>query len=288
LKFLNKSAKKKKFVAYDSTPSQLSYDTLTYFGFSDYSLGLENYDNKNHLLFSQISEIVRKYENNEKTAFTYNLLNSPLPVKNKIITNDHHPIYLDPLITPEIIYKTLFDDNYEQRQEQKRPIVVTGVDMEFIRNSYCRKKLKKYLSYKNIEEEIELKTTRFGKTDVFQYYGINTLLNRLHEIYKNQWKNIQNNDIAVLNNNLITNKYYYNNLHAVKLYQPNEQLDCYSEYGWYKAVIKEIKFDEKNFLNYFIHYENWSTKYDIWVAPKDLRNTHEEIDHTQTSTIGTR
>jgi len=38
----------------------------------------------------------------------------------------------------------------------ERSVVVTGVDMEFLRNSYCRKKLKKYLSYKNIEEETEL------------------------------------------------------------------------------------------------------------------------------------
>ncbi len=40
---------------------------------------------------------------------------------------------------------------------------------------------------------------------MFQYYDINTLLNRLHEIYKSQWKNIQNNDIAVLNNNVRKN-----------------------------------------------------------------------------------
>jgi len=68
LKFLNKSVKKKKFITYDSSPSKLSYDTQTCFAFSDYTLGLENNDNKNHLLFSQMSEIVRKYENNEKTG----------------------------------------------------------------------------------------------------------------------------------------------------------------------------------------------------------------------------
>ncbi|ORX51428.1 hypothetical protein BCR36DRAFT_351191 [Piromyces finnis] len=287
LKTVNRVVKKKKFSLNSNIPSNLSYDTLFYYGFSDYSLGLET-DNKyrNHYLFTQMSDKVRKYETNDKTAYNYNLLNRSLPVKNSPKVNsmvyDRHPIYLDPLITPEIIYNTLFDDKYEQRQQN----IITNIDLEFIRNSYCRRKLKKYLSYKNKESEIDIKSPRNGKTEEYKYYGINSLLERLHDLYSSQWDIIQNNDISSLNNNVTTNKKYYNNLHSVKLYRINDLVDCFSEYGWYRAIIKEIQFDEKNNIKYYIHYENWSIKYDVWKNSKDIRNLHEEYNIHQTSTIG--
>ncbi|OUM65676.1 hypothetical protein PIROE2DRAFT_7259, partial [Piromyces sp. E2] len=194
IKNVNKVIKKKKFTLYNSIPSVLSYDTLCYYGFSDYSLGLET-DNKNHYLFALISDRIRKYETNDKT-------------------------------------------------------IITNINLEFIKNNHYRRKLEKYLSYNKNDHKVKDKTTILSKNiEEYKYCGINSLLEELSDIYKNYWKNIRKNEISALNEK---------SLHSLKLFNLNELVDCNSEYGWYRAIIKEIEFDERNNLKYYIHYENWN------------------------------
>ncbi|ORX64063.1 hypothetical protein BCR32DRAFT_273241 [Anaeromyces robustus] len=285
IKMMNRTATKRRYTMYDASPSHQSYDSVIYFGFSDYIIGLESENQQEYNLFNEISEKIRKYKSNEKKLNTHNLLNFSLPVKNSLnkqnpIINDKKYIYIDPLITPELICKTLFDDNLEERTKYS----LNGINIEFIRNSYNRRKLVKYTTYEDKEVESINKLNNKCK-----YIGINTFLLKLYDAYKNHWESIHNNDLVSLNNNMLTNTKYYNNLNTVKLYHINEIVDCFSEYGWYKAEILKIEFDDKNVPKYYIHYLKWSVKYDVWVHSSQLRKPHEESDNLiQNATLGNR
>lgn len=50
-------------------------------------------------------------------------------------------------------------------------------------------------------------------------------------------------------------------MNSLRIYQINEHIDCFSPWGWYKAKIKDIEFNEKNILTYYIHYINWGERY---------------------------
>lgn len=69
LKAVNRVAKRRKFTLYNNIPSTLSYETLFYYGFSDFALGLDT--EKKYYLFGILSEIVERYEDNIICNFIY-------------------------------------------------------------------------------------------------------------------------------------------------------------------------------------------------------------------------
>jgi hypothetical protein len=292
LKELNRVSKKKKFFMYNCSPSRLSYDTIAYYGFSDYTidLNLDNYPQ--YMLFYEVTKSIMQHKKMDNKIYTYNMLNYPLLVKNSLDKNnkivDSGYIYMDPLVTPEILFKTVFNDEIKKRH----PFTLNGVDLEFIKPRSIRNKVQQYLSFSNREtKEVGMKLTRYGKDESARYINLNTFISNLYSFYDDYWEGFRNNNYSLLSNSLINNDKYIKNLNILRIYQINEHIDCFSPWGWYKAKIKDIEFNEKNILIYYIHYINWGERYDTSVSPEKLRITHEEFEPEvtkQNATIGTR
>eukprot|EP00833_Pecoramyces_ruminatium_P009877 jgi/Orpsp1_1/1183909/evm.model.c7180000087184.1 len=62
LKELNREAKRKKFFIYNCSPSRLTYDTIAYYGFSDYTidLNLDNYPE--YTLFYEVIKTIKQHK----------------------------------------------------------------------------------------------------------------------------------------------------------------------------------------------------------------------------------
>jgi len=200
LKELNREAKRKKFFIYGCSPSRLTYDAIAYYGFSDYTidLNLDNYPE--YVLFYEVTKLIKQHK---RMVYTYNMLNYPLLVKNsldksnKIVDNGY--MYMDPLITPEVLFKTIFNDELEKPQS----LTLNGIDLEFIKPRYIRNKIQKYISINNKESGIKL--ARNGRDEGSHFININSFISKLYSFYEDYWEGFRNNNYASLSNSLINN-----------------------------------------------------------------------------------